>query len=184
MEKEFIITVFSENKVGLLSQITTVFTHRNVNIDSLTTSESATEGIHKFTIIVHNDREKVENLVKQIEKKIDVLKVFCYTPDEVVLQELALYKVQRSRNVEDLVRRHNVRILEIHDDYIVVEKTGHRDEIRELYRMLEPYGVYQFVCSGQVAIIKSRRELLDEYLAYVDSRRARMEAAAAQQENS
>ena len=119
MEKEFIITVFSENKVGLLSQITTVFTHRNVNIESLTASESAIEGVHKYTILVKNDEEKVANLVKQIEKKIDVLKVFCYSPSEVVLQQLALYKVQRSRNVEDLVRRHNVRILDIHDDFIV-----------------------------------------------------------------
>ena len=76
MEKEFIIIIFSENKVGLLSQITTVFTHRNVNIESLTASESAIEGIHKYTVVVRNDPEKVANLVKQIEKKIDVLKVF------------------------------------------------------------------------------------------------------------
>ena len=167
MEKEFIITVFSENKVGWLSQITTVFTHRNVNIESLTASESAIEGIHKYTILVKNDEEKVTNLVKQIEKKIDVLKVFCYSPSEVVLQQVALYKVQRGRNVEDLVRRHNVRILDIHDDFIVLEKTGHKEEINELYQMLSPYGLYQFVCSGPVAIIKSRRELLDEYLDYV-----------------
>ena len=167
MEKEFIITVFSENKVGLLSQITTVFTHRNVNIESLTASESAIEGIHKYTIFVKNDEEKVTNLVKQIEKKIDVLKVFCYSPSEVVLQQVALYKVQRGRNVEDLVRRHNVRILDIHDDFIVLEKTGHKQEINELYQMLSPYGLYQFVCSGPVAIIKSRRELLAEYLDYV-----------------
>ena len=167
MEKEFIITVFSENKVGLLSQITTVFTHRNVNIESLTASESAIEGIHKYTIFVKNDEEKVTNLVKQIEKKIDVLKVFCYSPSEVVLQQVALYKVQRGRNVEDLVRRHNVRILDIHDDFIVLEKTGHKEEIDELYQMLSPFGLHQFVCSGPVAIIKSRRELLDEYLDYV-----------------
>ena len=167
MEKEFIITVFSENKVGLLSQITTVLTHRNVNIESLTASESAIKGIHKYTIFVKNDEEKVTNLVKQIEKKIDVLKVFCYSPSEVGLQQVALYKVQRGRNVEDLVRRHNVRILDIHDDFIVLEKTGHKQEINELYQMLSPYGLYQFVCSGPVAIIKSRRELLDEYLDYV-----------------
>ena len=169
MEKEFIISIFSENKVGLLSQITTVFTHRNVNIESITASESAIEGIHKYTILVKNDPEKVENLVKQIEKKVDVLKVFCYTTNEVVLQELALYKVQRSSNVEDLVRRHNVRILEIHDEYIVLEKTGHSDEILALYHMLQPY-VYQFVRSGQVAIIKSKRELLNEYLDHVNER--------------
>ena len=164
MEQEYIITVFSENKVGLLSQITTVFTCRNVNIESLTTSESALAGIHKFTIVVRTDPEKIEKLARQVEKRIDVLKVFVFTSDEVVQQEIALYKVTRSRNVEQLVRRHNVRILEIDDDYIVVEKTGHKAETKELFCLLQPYGVQQFVRSGTVAIVKSRRELLNEYL--------------------
>ena len=164
MEQEYIITVFSENKVGLLSQITTVFTCRNVNIESLTTSESALAGIHKFTIVVRTDPEKIEKLARQVEKRIDVLKVFVFTSDEVVQQEIALYKVTRSRNVEQLVRRHNVRILEIDDDYIVVEKTGYKSETRELFELLQPYGVQKFVRSGTVAIVKSRRELLNEYL--------------------
>ena len=164
MEQEYIITVFSENKVGLLRQITTVFTCRNVNIESLTTSESALAGIHKFTIVVRTDPEKIEKLARQVEKRIDVLKVFVFTSDEVVQQEIALYKVTRSRNVEQLVRRHNVRILEIDDDYIVVEKTGYKSETRELFELLQPYGVQQFVRSGTVAIVKSRRELLNEYL--------------------
>lgn len=164
MNKEYIITVFSENKVGLLSQITTVFTCRNVNIESLTTSESALAGIHKFTIVVNTEPDKIEKLAKQIEKKVDVLKAFVYTPDEVVQQEIALYKVTRSNNVEKLVRDHHVRILEISDDYIVLEKTGHKSETQELFQLLKPYGVQQFVRSGQVAIIKSKRELLNEYL--------------------
>ena len=138
MEQEYIITVFSENKVGLLSQITTVFTCRDVNIESLTTSESALQGIHKFTIVVRT------------------------TP----------YKVTRSRGVEQLVREHNVRILEIDEDYIVVEKTGHKADTQALFRLLQPYGVQQFVRSGTVAIIKSRRELLNEYLEEIDRLRA------------
>mgnify|MGYP001101167823 FL=1 len=150
--------------MGLLNQITTVFTSRDVNIESLTTSESALAGIHKFTIVVRTGPERVDKLVRQIEKKIDVLKTFVYTSDEVVQQEIALYKVTRSRNVEQLVRRHNVRILEIDDDYIVVEKTGYKSETRELFELLQPYGVQQFVRSGTVAIVKSRRELLNEYL--------------------
>lgn len=164
MNKEYILTVFSENKVGLLSQITTVFTCRNVNIESLTVSESALAGIHKFTIVVYTDPEQIEKLAKQIEKKIDILKVFVYSPDEVVQQEIALYKVTRSNNVEKLVRDHHVRILEICDDYIVVEKTGHKEETQKLFDLLKPYGVQQFVRSGQVAIIKSKHELLNEYL--------------------
>lgn len=171
MNKEYIITVFSENKVGLLSQITTVFTCRNVNIESLTTSESALSGIHKFTIVVYTEPDQVEKLVKQIEKKIDVLKAFVYTPDEVVQQEIALYKVTRSQSVEKLVREHHVRILEISDDYIVLEKTGHKEETQALFQLLQPHGVQQFVRSGQVAIIKSKRELLNEYLETINAQR-------------
>ena len=110
--------------------------------------------------------------MRQIEKKIDVLKTFVYTPDEVVQQEIALYKVTRSRGVEQLVREHNVRILEIDEDYIVVEKTGHKADTQALFRLLQPYGVQQFVRSGTVAIIKSRRELLNEYLEEIDRLRA------------
>lgn len=170
MNKEYIITVFSENKVGLLSQITTVFTCRNVNIESLTTSESALPGIHKFTIVADTNPEQIEKLVKQIEKKIDVLKAFVYTPDEVIQQEIALYKVTRSNNVEKLVREHHVRILEVSDDYIVLEKTGHKEETQALFELLKPHGVQQFVRSGQVAIIKSKRELLNEYLDQLNAR--------------
>ena len=140
MNKEYIITVFSENKVGLLSQITTVFTCRDINIESLTTSESSIPGIHKFTIVVITDPEKIEKLVKQIEKKIDVLKAFVFTPDEVVQQEIALYKVTRSNSVEKLVRDHHVRILEICDDYIVLEKTGHKEDTQSLFELLQQIG--------------------------------------------
>ena len=168
MEKEYILTIFSENKVGLLNQITTIFTCRNINIESLTTSESAISGIHRYTVVVFTDSERVEKLVKQIEKKVDVLKAFVYTPDEVVQQEIALYKVPRSKNVENLVRKHNVRILEVDDDFIVLEKTGHKDETQELFEMLKPYGLLQFVRSGQIAITKSYREALNEYLEKQD----------------
>lgn len=165
---KYIITAFSENKVGLLSQITSVFTCRNVNIESLTVSESALAGIHKFTIVVFAEPGLIGKLVKQIEKKVDVLKAFVYTPDEVVQQEIALYKVTRSNSVEKLVRDQHVRILEISDDYIILEKTGHQEDTQALFHLLKPYGVQQFVRSGQVAIIKSQRELLSEYLQTLD----------------
>lgn len=165
MNKEYIITVFSENKVGLLSQITTVFTCRDINIESLTTSESSIPGIHKFTIVVITDPEKIEKLVKQIEKKIDVLKAFVFTPDEVVQQEIALYKGQPGAQCrKNWYADHLYGILEICDDYIVLEKTGHKEDTQSLFELLQPHGVQQFVRSGQIAIIKSKRELLNEYL--------------------
>ena len=167
----YTIIVHSENIAGLLNQVTAVFTRRQINIESLNVSASSIKGVHKYTITAWTDKDIIEKVVKQIEKKIDVLKTFVYTSDEVVQQEIALYKVTRSRSVERLVRQHNVRILEIDDDYIVVEKTGHKAETKELFRLLQPYGVQQFVRSGIVAIIKSRRELLNEYLEELERSR-------------
>lgn len=169
MNKQYIITVFSENRVGLLNQVTTVFTCRNINIESITASESSINGIHKLTILTYTEPEIVEKLARQIEKKIEVLKVFVFTADEVVQQEIALYKVARSKNVEQLVREHHVRILEVDDDYIVLEKTGHKEETQTLFELLQPHGVYQFVRSGLVAVSKSKKELLSEFLAKQDN---------------
>ena len=82
-----------------------------------------------------------------------------------------LRHVRLLHDVEQLVRKHNVRILEIDTDYIVVEKTGHKSETQELFRLLQPYGVQQFVRSGTVAVIKSKRELLNEYLEELEKMR-------------
>jgi acetolactate synthase I/III small subunit len=169
MKEEFTITVFSENRVGLLSQITTVFTRRRVNIESLTTSESAIKGIHKFTIVIFSTTDEVEKLVKQIEKRIDVLKAYSFTADEIVHQEIALYKVPtkallKGNEIERLVRKYNARILEITDDYTVIEKTGHKAETQELYEKLDPYGLTQFTRSGRIAVNKLKMEPLNTYL--------------------
>ena len=172
MVQEYIITVFSENKVGLLGQITSVFTCRNINIESLTVSQSALQGVHKFTIIVSAGSELIEKIVKQIEKKVDVLRALYYTSEEVVQQEIALYKVVRSSNIEKLVREHNVRILEICDEYIIIEKTGHKEETQALFEILRPLGVEQFVRSGKVAIVKAEHELLSEYVELMKNYRA------------
>lgn len=78
----YTLTVFSENQAGLLGLITTVFTCRNINIESLSTGRSSVEGIHRYTIEVCTDSERVDNLAKQIEKKIDVLKAYIQTTEE------------------------------------------------------------------------------------------------------
>jgi acetolactate synthase-1/3 small subunit len=93
MRKEYILTVYSENHIGLLTRITNVFTRRKTNIDSLTVSESALQGIYKFTIVVHCTDAMAVKLVSQIEKQIDVLKAFYHTNAEMIFQEIALYKV-------------------------------------------------------------------------------------------
>lgn len=169
MQQEFTLTIFSENHVGLLNQITTAFTRRSINIESLNTSESSLEGIHKFTIVVNSTREQIEKLRGQLEKKIDVLKVFVFTSDEIIHQELALYKVPTEallsgNEIEQLVRTYGARIMEVTADYTVIQKTGHKSETQELFVKLDKYGVLQFIRSGRVAITKVREELLEKYL--------------------
>lgn len=169
MQQEFTLTIYSENRVGILNQITTVFTKRHINIESLTTSESAIEGIHKFTIVVYSNPEAIGTLVKQIEKRIDVLKAYVFSQDEIVFQEIALYRVPTAalfegNEIEKLVRHYGARILEMTAEYTVIQKTGHKNETQELFDKLDAYGVTQFTRSGRIAINKLKKEPLNNYL--------------------
>lgn len=179
MKEEFTLTIYSENVVGLLNQLTTVFTRRRINIESLTTSESAIKGIHKFTIVIHSTHEHVEKLVKQIEKRIDVLKAYYFRTDEIVFQEIALYKVPtkallNGNEVEKLVRNYGARILEITDKYTVIEKTGRKAETQELYEKLDPYGLTQFTRSGRIAINRLSKEPLNTWLKTLEEDKLRI----------
>jgi acetolactate synthase-1/3 small subunit len=173
MEQEYTITAFSENAIGLLNRITIIFTRRHMNIESLTVSESALKGIHKFTIVVNNTQERVEKVTKQIEKLVEVLKAFYHTNDEIITQEIALYKVptdalMKSREIEDLVRNSGAKVLEITPEYTVIEKTGYKSETTELFNKLDKFGVLQFTRSGTVAVTKNPKEFLTAYLEEIE----------------
>ncbi|MCC8038167.1 MAG: acetolactate synthase small subunit [Bacteroidales bacterium] len=178
MEKQlFTVTVFSENQVGLLNQISIIYTRRGINIESLTVSPSSVEGVHKFTITSWSTRDLMEKVVQQIEKRIDVLRAFLYTDDELVYQEVALYKVPTVKildetNLEDIIRAHNARILEITREYTVLEKTGHNDETEALFEVLKKYDIRQFVRSGRIAVTKSTQEYFTQFLEDETRRRA------------
>ncbi len=164
MEKEYTITVFSENQTGLLQRIVSVFTRRHINIESLTVSKSSMPGIHRFTIVVNVTEDMVHTLVAQLDKQVDVLKAFHYERDGIVFQEIALYKVPTAafangEHVEQLIRSHNARILVIEPEYVVIEKTGHAEETEKLLRELEKIGIYEFVRSGRIAIVKAMERL-------------------------
>ena len=181
MKQEYIINAYSENHIGLLNRITIIFTRRKVNIESLTVSESAIAGISKFTIVVNEEKEKVVNIVKQIDKLTEVLKAYYHTNDEMIFQEIALYKVSThalvsSDQIEKLVRKHNARILEITKEYTVIEKTGHKEETQELFDGLNQFGVLQFIRSGRIAITRSPIERLSEFLRERDALLEKMEA--------
>ncbi len=177
--EQYTITAYSENAVGLLNRITIIFTRRHVNIESLTVSESSLHGIHKFTIVVNTTEDMVKKITKQIEKQVEVLKAFYFTKNEIIFQEIALYKVPteallKSNMIETIVRESNARIIEITPDYTVIEKTGHEYETSKLFAELSKHGgVLQFTRSGRIAVTRSNTELLTEFL----NTRARDKAA-------
>lgn len=172
MKKEFTISLFTEDHIGILGQITIILTRRQINIDSFTASESAVKGVYLLTIVVKTTSEMIQKVARQMEKLIDVLKVFVHTSDHIIYQEIALYKVSTSglmsgNTIDNIVRTYNVRILEVSPEYMIIEKTGHRTEINELLAYLEPFGILQFAKSGRVAVTRQVKEL-SSYLKEMD----------------
>ena len=170
--KEYTISVFTEDQTGMLSRVVSIFNRRHINVESLTVSKSSIPDIYRFTIVVNVTEARVKKLVGQIEKQIDVLKSFYYNNDEIIYQEIALYKVPLhiftdGIKGEKLVRAYNARILEIDREFVVIEKTGHYAETEALLKELEQLGIYGFVRSGRVAIVKPM-EQLNKYLAHMD----------------
>jgi acetolactate synthase I/III small subunit len=161
-KQEFTITVYTENQVGLLSRIAIIFSRRKINVESLNTSPTEVDSVHRFTIVINEVEDVVRKLCRQIEKQVEVLKAYYNTEEEIVWQELALYKVStdaiaEKAKVERLLREFGARAVVIRKDYTVFETTGHREETDKLIKALEPYGLIEFVRSARVAIIKDSR---------------------------
>ena len=173
------ISIFTENQVGLLHRITIIFTRRQINIESINVSESEVKGIHRYTIVVKEEDEKVEKVVKQIEKLVEVIRAFAHKDDETVYQEIALYKLPIKAltsgiKLEQFVRENHARILTIEQEFFIIEKTGHKDETQALFEKLAPYGLLEFVRSGRVSITKPMHEL-SEYLKELEQKHEQME---------
>ena len=175
--KLYTFLVYSENVPGLLSQITAVFTRRQVNIESLNVCASSTPGAHKYTVTAYCDERMARILTAQIEKRIEVLQAHFYTDDELFINETALFKLStpvmlKNREVSSLVRSYDARIIEVNSTYAVVEITGYTNDIISLFNELKKLDcVLQFVRSGRICITKSRTEHLDEYLAVREAKR-------------
>ncbi|MDR0686433.1 MAG: acetolactate synthase small subunit [Dysgonamonadaceae bacterium] len=182
----YTVTVFSENTVGLLNQITIIFTRRGINIETLSVSPSAIENIHKFTITVFSDKNTMLKVVKQIDKRVDIIKAYFNTDEDLVYQEIALYKISTPKlltitSIENLVRKYNLRILDMTEVWVVLEKTGHYEETQALFEELKTLtadpdgsknGVLQFIRSGRIAITKGKAERLSDMLAAMEEKLA------------
>jgi acetolactate synthase-1/3 small subunit len=158
-KQEFTITVYTENQIGLLVRIAIIFSRRKINIESINSSPSEIDSISRFTLVIHETEEVVKKVARQIEKQVEVLKAYYNTNDEIVWQEMALYKVSTDEiaekvQVERLLREYGARAVVIRKDYTVFEASGHREETDKLVEVLSEFGLIEFVRSARVAIIK------------------------------
>ena len=161
----YTIIVHSENIAGLLNQVTAVFTRRQINIESLNVSASSIKGVHKYTITAWTDRDTIEKVVKQIEKKIDVIQAHYFTEDEIYFHVIALYNVSTPAFQVTPEASKVIRIVEVNPVFSIVEKNGMSEEITSLYEELRALKcVLQFVRSGRVAITTSCFERVNEFL--------------------
>lgn len=181
-ENLYTILIYSENTPGLLSQISAIFTRRQVNIETINVCASSTPGVHKYTVTCSCTQSMAEMLTKQIEKRIDVLQANYYTDDEIFIIETSLLKISTpvmlaDNRVTSAIRNHGAHIVEVNPTYATAEKTGTTADILSLYNALNQTGaVLQFVRSGRICITKSTSERLDEYLAQREMERVQAPA--------
>ena len=167
--KEYTVLIYTENEIGLLSQISNVFTRRSLSIWSMSAGATAHEGVHNITIVTEGTERKVRQAAEQIEKRVDVIEVFFYTDDKIVYRELALYKISTERflgcnDIEGLLSRYGARIVEMNRKFTVIQKTGYTEETQALYDELEPFGILQFIRSGRIAVSRAVQEPVFKFL--------------------
>lgn len=167
MIKEYIVIAFTENQIGVLNRITALYLRRKINIESLKVSESSIRGISMFVISAFTTQEIIDKLVKQLRNIIEVIQVEYYADEELITQEIALYKIsskifKESGTVDMIIREWNARIIEMNPTYVVVEKTGTREDIDALRAELENRNILnEFTRSGSVVL---HRESVEEKL--------------------
>lgn len=160
----YTIVVYTENNLGLLNRIATIFLKRHINIESLNVSESEIEHVHRFTIVAEMSEDQVKKIVGQIDKQIEVIKAFYHSDEETIFQETALYKMNsdvlfEEREVQNIIKNSHANIVTVQREYFVVEKTGHRSALQALYKELLPYGLKQYVRSGRIAVSKKEMQI-------------------------
>ena len=162
-ERSYTVSIFTEDRIGMLNRVTIIFTRRHLNIASITASESEVPGVFRYTIVLNATREQVDKVVGHLERLVDVLKAFVHEEKEIVHQEIALYKVRTGTlsngEMERVIRGNHARVLSVDPHFLVIEKTGHVAETQALFEQLKPFGILEFARSGRVAVTKPMKEL-------------------------
>jgi len=166
------LSVLVENKAGLLVRVAGLFARRGFNIDSLAVGPTEHEEISRMTIVVNCEDRPLEQVTKQLNRLVNVLKIVELDPAAAVQRELLLVKVRadletRSRVLET-VTLFRAKVVDVAPDAVTVEATGNKDKLEALIRVLQPFGIKELVQSGMVAVGRGGRSITDRSLRPVE----------------
>ena len=168
-KQNFTVSVYTENNVGILNRLSAIFLKRHINIESMTVSKSEIEDVHRFTFVVIVPKTLIRKVVGQLEKQIEVIRAFYHTEDEIIYNETALFKISSEHlydeKIQNKLKFRRAHIIFISEPYFVIEASGLKTDIDNMYEKLKPFGLLQFVRSGRIAITRPKMaisELLQE----------------------
>ncbi|MEU8256074.1 acetolactate synthase small subunit [Micromonospora inaquosa] len=157
------LSVLVENKPGVLARVSGLFSRRGFNIDSLAVGETENPDVSRITIVVNADSSPLEQVTKQLNKLVNVLKIVELDPQVSVARELLLVKVRADRTarsqVLETVNLFRARVVDVAPDTLTIEATGTPDKLDALLRDLESFGIKEMVQSGLVAIGRGSRSI-------------------------
>jgi acetolactate synthase-1/3 small subunit len=155
------LSVMVANKPGVLTHVSGLFSRRGYNIDSLTVGVTENPDISRMTIVVHGDEHVIEQVTKQLNKLIDIIKVVDISPQESVDRELALIKVNADPatrgEIIQIVNIFRGSIVDVSAKSIIVEVTGNTDKINALEELMRPFGIKEMVRTGKVALVRGAK---------------------------
>jgi acetolactate synthase I/III small subunit len=167
------LSVLVENKPGVLARIAALFSRRGFNIDSLAVGPTEYPEISRMTIVVGVEDRPLEQVTKQLNKLVNVIKIVELNTESSVQRELLLVKVRADldtrSHVLETVQLFRAKVVDVAADAVTVEATGSADKLEALLRVLEPFGIKELVQSGMVAISRGGRSLTDRALRAVAS---------------
>ncbi|WP_299009769.1 acetolactate synthase small subunit [uncultured Tenacibaculum sp.] len=155
----YTISIYTENNVGLLNRISAIFQRRHINIESINSSSSEIKSVSRITLLVKITEEQMKKIIGQIEKQVEVIKAFYHTDEETIYQESCLFKLSTdlltdNDEIQTIINQSKSRVINVNKNFFVLEKSGRKEEVEELYHILDKHGIKQFVRSGRIAITK------------------------------
>ncbi|MFA6913599.1 MAG: acetolactate synthase small subunit [Endomicrobiia bacterium] len=152
------ISVLVENKFGVLARISTLFAARGFNIDSLSVGETENSNISRMTIVVNGDNSVLEQVEKQLNKLIDVIKVSNFSETEFIQRDLALIKISVNKNsrteVIQIINIFRAKIVDVSSDSIIAEITGDEEKIEAFLTLLKPFTIKEMCRTGIIAMAR------------------------------